>query len=65
MIPPINPPMTMQENTTKELLEFAKKLGDVAEKPILSRFRSKLTVEDKADLSPVTIASQVRQSRGL
>ncbi|MDP6729451.1 MAG: inositol monophosphatase family protein, partial [SAR324 cluster bacterium] len=50
--------MTTNETSLKELLQFAHRLADAAEESILSRFRSKLTVEDKTDSSPVTIADR-------
>lgn len=50
--------MTSNETSLKELLQFAHRLADAAEESILSRFRSKLTVEDKTDSSPVTIADR-------
>ena len=50
--------MTTNETSLKEFLQFAHRLADAAEESILSRFRSKLTVEDKTDSSPVTIADR-------
>ncbi len=50
--------MTTIETSLKELIQFAHSLADAAEESILSRFRSKLTVEDKTDSSPVTIADR-------
>lgn len=48
----------MTEKISSELLVFAQQLADASAEVIRSYFRRRLTVDDKADASPVTIADR-------
>ena len=45
-------------NSYKEYVEFANTLADEASKISMQYFRTKLSIDQKNDMSPVTIADQ-------